>query len=152
MRVPEPYERVMRMALAEAKLAGASGDIPIGAVVTDAEGRVLGTGRNLREAEHDPSGHAEIVALRHAAAALGTSRLDGCILFTTLEPCVMCAGAALTARVARVVFGAWDAKAGAAGSVYDLLRDGRLPLRCEVVSGVLEAECAAPLTAFFAEK
>lgn len=152
MRVPEPYERVMRMALAEAKLAGASGDIPIGAVVTDAEGRVLGTGRNLREAEHDPSGHAEIVALRHAAAARGTSRLDGCILFTTLEPCVMCAGAALTARVARVVFGAWDAKAGAAGSVYDLLRDGRLPLRCEVVSGVLEAECAAPLTAFFAEK
>ncbi len=152
MRVPEPYERVMRMALAEAKLAGASGDIPIGAVVTDAEGRVLGTGRNLREAEHDPSGHAEIVALRHAAAALGTSRLDGCILFTTLEPCVMCAGAALTARVARVVFGAWDAKAGAAGSIYDLLRDGRLPLRCEVVSGVLEAECAAPLTAFFAEK
>lgn len=152
MRVPEPYERVMRMALAEAKLAGASGDIPIGAVVTDAEGRVLGTGRNLREAEHDPSGHAEIVALRHAAAALGTSRLDGCILFTTLEPCVMCAGAALTARVARVVFGAWDAKAGAAGSIYDLLRDGRLPLRCEVVSGVLEAECAALLTAFFAEK
>lgn len=152
MRVPEPYERVMRMALAEAKLAGASGDIPIGAVVTGAEGRVLGTGRNLREAEHDPSGHAEIVALRHAAAALGTSRLDGCILFTTLEPCVMCAGAALTARVARVVFGAWDAKAGAAGSIYDLLRDGRLPLRCEVVSGVLEAECAAPLTAFFAEK
>lgn len=152
MRVPEPYERVMRMALAEAKLAGASGDIPIGAVVTDADGRVLGTGRNLREAEHDPTGHAEIVALRHAAAALGTSRLDGCILFTTLEPCVMCAGAALTARVARVVFGAWDAKAGAAGSVYDLLRDGRLPLRCEVVSGVLEAECAAPLTAFFNEK
>lgn len=152
MRVPEPYERVMRMALAEAKLAGASGDIPIGAIVTDADGRVLGTGRNLREAEHDPTGHAEIVALRQAAAGLGTSRLDGCILFTTLEPCVMCAGAALTARVARVVFGAWDAKAGAAGSVYDLLRDGRLPLRCEVVSGVLEAECAAPLTAFFAEK
>lgn len=152
MRVPEPYERVMRMALAEAKLAGASGDIPIGAVVTDADGRVLGTGRNLREAEHDPTGHAEIVALRQAAAALGTSRLDDCILFTTLEPCVMCAGAALTARVARVVFGAWDAKAGAAGSVYDLLRDGRLPLRCEVVSGVLEAECAAPLTAFFAGK
>lgn len=152
MRVPEPYERVMRMALAEAKLAGASGDIPIGAIVTDADGRVLGTGRNLREAEHDPTGHAEIVALRQAAAALGTSRLDECTLFTTLEPCVMCAGAALTARVARVVFGAWDAKAGAAGSVYDLLRDGRLPLRCEVVSGVLEAECAAPLTAFFAEK
>ncbi|UQN14627.1 nucleoside deaminase [Gulosibacter sp. ACHW.36C] len=150
MRVPELYERLMRVALAEASLAGASGDIPIGAVVTDADGHVLGTGRNVREVEHDPTGHAEIVALREAAAARGSSRLDDCILFTTLEPCVMCAGAALTARVARVVFGAWDAKAGAAGSVYDLLRDGRLPQRSEVVGGVLEAECAAPLSEFFA--
>jgi tRNA(adenine34) deaminase len=150
--VPEEYERAMRIALVEAHAARETGDVPIGAVVLDATGRIRGRGRNRREAEHDPTGHAEIVALRQAARELGTSRLDGATLVTTLEPCVMCAGAALTARVARVVFGAWDAKAGAAGSVYDLLRDGRLPIRTEVVGSVLEAECAAPLTDFFADR
>lgn len=139
----------MRLALDEAAVAQQTGDLPIGAIVTDASGTVVGRGRNHRQADHDPTGHAEIAALREAARTLGTSRLDDCTLVTTLEPCVMCAGAALTARVARVVFGAWDAKAGAAGSVYDLLRDRRLPLHCEVISGVLETECAAPLQQFF---
>ncbi len=149
MRVPEELEALMRIALAEAIEAPKTGDIPIGALVVDATGRILGRGRNLREANSDPTAHAEIVAIREACAGLETSRLDGCTLVTTLEPCAMCAGAALTARLSRVVFGAWDDKAGAAGSRYDLLRDRRLPLSAEVISGVLEDECAAPLTEFF---
>ncbi|MGO1543976.1 MAG: nucleoside deaminase [Gulosibacter sp.] len=150
MRVPAQWEALMREALADAIAAPETGDIPIGALVTDSTGRILGRGRNQREANHDPTGHAEIVAIRAACRVIGSSRLDGCTLVTTLEPCVMCAGAALTARVERVVFGAWDDKAGAAGSRYDVLRDRRLPLSAEVIGGVLEAECAAPLTAFFA--
>lgn len=149
MRVPAEYESWMREALSEAHAALATGDLPIGALVIAADGAVVGRGRNHRQADNDPTGHAEVQALRAAARRLGTSRLDDCILLTTLEPCVMCAGAALTARVKRVVFGAWDDKAGAAGSVYDLLRDRRLPIACEVVSGVLAAECAAPLREFF---
>lgn len=150
MRVPAEYERWMREALSDAHAALATGDLPIGALVVAGDGTIVGRGRNHREADGDPTGHAEVQALRQAARRLGTSRLDDCILFTTLEPCVMCAGAALTARVKRVVFGAWDDKAGAAGSVYDLLRDRRLPIACEVVAGVLAEECAAPLSAFFA--
>lgn len=152
MRFSEADIVAMRAALVEALAAPATGDLPIGAVVLDPAGTIVGRGRNNREAMGDPTGHAEIVALREAAAALGTSRLDGCTLVTTLEPCAMCAGAALTARVARVVYGAWDAKAGAAGSQYDLLRDRRLPIHAEVVAGVLADECAAPLAAFFAQQ
>lgn len=151
MRVPEEQEALMRVALAEALEAPRTGDIPIGALVVDATGRILARGRNRREADHDPTAHAEIVAIREACVALASSRLDGCTLVTTLEPCAMCAGAALTARVTRVVFGAWDDKAGAAGSRYDLLRDRRLPLSAEVIGGVLEEECAMPLKEFFRE-
>lgn len=141
----------MRHALAEAERAAATADVPIGAVVVDADGAVLGRGRNVREAHADPTGHAEVVALRAAAAALGEWRLEGCTLVVTLEPCTMCAGAAVLARVDRVVFGAFDPKAGAVGSLWDVVRDRRLNHRPEVVSGVLEEECAALLQAFFAE-
>jgi len=110
---------------------------------------VIAEGRNLRELDHDPTAHAEVVALRAAAAARGAWNLDGCTLVVTLEPCVMCAGAVLQSRVSRLVFGAWDEKAGAAGSVYDVVRDRRLPYRAEVVAGVREAEASALLRAFF---
>lgn len=139
----------MDLALALADAAGAEGDVPVGAVVTDAAGQVVGRGRNLREATHDPTAHAEVVALREAAASIGSWNLDGCTLVVTLEPCVMCAGAVLQSRVSRLVFGAWDEKAGAVGSVYDVVRDRRLPYRAEVVAGVREAEASALLRAFF---
>lgn len=139
----------MGRALELAAAAAAAGEIPVGAVVTDAAGTPLGEGRNLREATADPTAHAEIVALRAAAASLGSWNLEGCTLVVTLEPCLMCAGAILQARVGRVVFGAWDEKAGAAGSVYDVLRDRRLPVRAEVVAGVREAEAQALLRTFF---
>ncbi|RWR24818.1 nucleoside deaminase [Agrococcus lahaulensis] len=142
----------MRLALEQAAAAERTADVPVGAVVVDASGTVIGTGRNEREARHDPTAHAEVVALREAAAALGSWRLDGCALIVTLEPCVMCSGAILASRVARVVFGAWDEKAGAAGSVVDVLRERRLPHRVEVVSGVLAEEAEAQLRAFFAER
>jgi tRNA(adenine34) deaminase len=131
---------------------GTAGDVPIGAVVVDGSGLVLGAGANEREATGDPTAHAEVVALRRAAAAAGSWRLEGATLAVTLEPCTMCAGALVLARVARVVFGAWDPKAGAAGSQRDVLRDPRLNHRPEVVGGVLEAECAALLRAFFGER
>jgi len=139
----------MDRALALAADAGAAGDVPVGAVVTDASGRVIGEGRNLREVTHDPLAHAEVVAMREAAAALGSWNLQGCSLVVTLEPCLMCAGALLQARVSRLVFGAWDDKAGAAGSVYDVVRDRRLPYRAEVVAGVRPAEASALLHDFF---
>lgn len=140
----------MGAALAQARIAAAEGEIPVGALVVDPAGRVIGTGRNAREAAHDPTGHAEVVAIREAAAALGDRVLSGCTLVVTLEPCVMCAGVILAARLPRVVFGAWDEKAGAAGSVYDLLRDGRLPHPVpEVIGGVRAQECAEPLEQFF---
>ena len=139
----------MGRALELAAAAAAAGEIPVGAVVTDAAGTPLGEGRNLREATADPTAHAEIVALRAAAASLGSWNLEGCTLVVTLEPCLMCAGAILQARVGRVVFGAWDEKAGAAGSVYDVLRDRRLPVRAEVVAGVRDAEAQALLRTFF---
>ncbi|KQP70713.1 cytidine deaminase [Microbacterium sp. Leaf288] len=139
----------MDRALALAAAAGDAGDVPVGAVVTDAAGTVIGEGRNLREALHDPTAHAEVVALRAAAAARGNWNLEGCTLVVTLEPCVMCAGAVLQSRVSRLVFGAWDEKAGAAGSVYDVVRDRRLPYRAEVVAGVREAEASALLRSFF---
>lgn len=139
----------MTQALAEARLAVASGDVPVAAILVDAAGNRLGTGRNERELSHDPTAHAEILAIRAAARELGTWHLENTTLVVTLEPCTMCAGAILQARIPRVVFGAWDEKAGAAGSVNDLLRDRRLPHRVEVVAGVLEPESAALLREFF---
>lgn len=139
----------MDRALALAAEAGAGGDVPVGAVVVDAGGAIIGEGRNLREQTGDPTAHAELVALRAAAASAGSWNLDDCTLVVTLEPCVMCAGAILQARVGRVVFGAWDEKAGASGSMYDLLRDRRLPYRAEVVGGVRHDEATALLRGFF---
>lgn len=134
----------MRRALVLAAEASAVGEIPVGAVVLDPAGRVVGEGRNTREETHDPTGHAEVEALRAAAASLGSWNLEGHTLVVTLEPCIMCAGAILQARISRVVFGAWDDKAGAAGSMYDVLRDRRLPYRAEVVGG-FEADAATAL-------
>lgn len=132
----------------------AHGDVPVGAVVCDADGVVIGTGHNVRERDGDPAGHAEIVALRAAAAHRSAQghhgwRLEGCTLVVTLEPCVMCTGALVQSRVERVVFGAWDDKAGACGSVWDLARDRAALHQVEVVAGVREGECAALLTEFF---
>jgi tRNA(adenine34) deaminase len=143
----------VRRALDEAQAALAVGEVPIGAVVLDVTtGAVVGLGRNERERTSDPTAHAEVVALRAAAQALGRWRLDGCVLAVTLEPCPMCAGAAWLARVDRVVFGAWNPEYGAAGSLWDVLRDRRLNHRPEVVGGVLEPECSALLRGFFAER
>jgi len=145
-------ETAMTVALGEAVRALETGDVPVGAIVVDSEGAVVGSGRNEREATGDPTAHAEIVALRDAATNAGSWNLSGHTLVVTLEPCVMCAGAILNSRIERVVFGAWDDKAGAAGSVFDLLRDRSLPIRVdEVVGGVLGEECAALLTGFFGE-
>ncbi|WP_073966749.1 tRNA adenosine(34) deaminase TadA [Streptomyces sp. CB02460] len=150
--VRDPWRAVMRRALGEADRAAATGDVPVGAVVLGPDGALLATGHNEREATGDPTAHAEVLALRRAAAALGEWRLSGCTLVVTLEPCTMCAGALVQARVDRVVYGARDEKAGAAGSLWDVVRDRRLNHRPEVVAGVLEAECAAPLTAFFRDR
>ncbi|HQR26777.1 MAG TPA: tRNA adenosine(34) deaminase TadA [Nocardioides sp.] len=139
----------MRTALAEARAALATADVPVGAVVLDPTGEVIARGRNVREAEHDPTGHAEVVALRAAAEVLGRWRLEGCTLVVTLEPCTMCAGAAVLARVERLVFGAFDDKAGAVGSLWDVVRDRRLNHRPEVVAGVLAEESTALLDDFF---
>ncbi|WP_081639801.1 tRNA adenosine(34) deaminase TadA [Actinomadura flavalba] len=142
----------MRAALAQARTAFAEGEVPVGAIVVDAAGTVVGAGRNDRERTGDPTGHAEIVALRAAAAALGTWRLSGCTLVVTLEPCTMCAGASVQARVDRIVYGAVDAKAGAVGSLWDVVRDRRLNHRPEVAAEVLPDECAALLIEFFATR
>jgi tRNA(adenine34) deaminase len=141
----------MLAALDEARAALPTGDVPIGAVVVDAEGLVVARGRNVREAEGDPTGHAEIVALRAAAGVVGEWRLSGCTLVVTLEPCTMCAGAAVLARVDRIVFGAYDEKAGAVGSLWDVVRDRRLNHRPEVVAGVLAEQSTALLEEFFRE-
>lgn len=150
MRSADLWHEPMRLALAEARAALATDDVPVGAVVLSPAGEVLGVGHNVREVDHDPTGHAEVVALRAAATALGSWRLTGCTLVVTLEPCTMCAGAAVLARVERVVFGAFDEKAGAVGSLWDVVRDRRLNHRPEVVSGVLAAESTDLLDGFFA--
>jgi len=137
----------MRRALEVA--AASQDDVPVGAVIYTPEGKEIATGHNEREATHDPTGHAEIVALRRAGLALGTWRLDGCTLVVTVEPCTMCAGAIVLARVATVVFGAWEPKTGAAGSLWDVLRDRRLNHRPEVYGGVMEDECADLMRRFF---
>lgn len=139
----------MRSALDEARAALATDDVPVGAVVVNADGIIIGRGRNERELRQDPTAHAEIVAIREAATATGDWHLTGCTLVVTLEPCVMCAGAIVSARLPVVVFGAWDEKAGASGSVYDVLRDRRLNHRVEVYAGVDEAESAGLLRRFF---
>ena len=138
----------MEVALAEARTASADGEIPIGAVVLDSDGRILARGRNQREQSHDPTAHAEIVALRAAAKAAGDWRLSGCTLVVTLEPCPMCAGAAVMSRVDRLVFGAWNEEYGAAGSRWDLVRDRRLNHRLEVMGGILAEECGAMVREF----
>jgi tRNA(adenine34) deaminase len=148
----DPWLAPMRAALDEARAALATGDVPIGAVVADSAGLVIGRGRNVREAQADPTGHAEIVALRAAAAHRGAWRLDGCTLVVTLEPWTMCAGAAVLSRVDRVVFAAFDPKAGAVGSLWDVVRDRRLNHRPEVVSGVLAEEAATLLGGFFGSR
>lgn len=142
-------ERWMRLALEQAVLAAAHGDVPVGAVVLDPDGQVLARAHNERELTGDPTAHAEVLALRAAAAALGGWRLPGCTLVVTLEPCVMCAGAIVLSRVGTVVYGAPDDKAGAAGSLWDLLRDRRLNVRPQVHSGVLAQESAGLLREFF---
>lgn len=149
--VPRPgLDRLMGLAIDEARLALGTGDVPVGAVVVGPDGQVVGRGHNAREATGDPTAHAEVLALRDAAQTLGEWRLAGCTLVVTLEPCAMCAGATMLARVPRLVLGAWDEKAGATGSVWDLVRDRRSTHRVEVVGGVREEECAALLLDFFA--
>jgi tRNA(adenine34) deaminase len=145
----DQWAEPMRLALDEARAALATADVPIGAVVLDPEGEVVGRGRNERERYGDPTAHAEVVALREAAQARGEWRLDGCTLVVTLEPCTMCAGALVLARVERLVFGAFDEKAGAVGSLWDVVRDRRLNHRPEVVSGVLAEESTKLLLEFF---
>ena len=150
--VPALYRQRMLEAVASARQALEHADVPVAALVLDASGAVIGAGRNERELRQDPTAHAEILALRAASVATGDWHLTDTTLVVTLEPCAMCAGAILAARVPVVVFGAWDAKAGAAGSVYDLLRDRRMPHRVEVYAGVEEAECATLLLNFFETK
>jgi tRNA(adenine34) deaminase len=146
------FDEAMRLALAQAVRAGERGEVPVGAVVLGPDGEPLAAAGNDREGGADPTAHAEILALRAAAASLRRWRLDGCTLVVTLEPCTMCAGAAVLSRVARVVYGATDEKAGAAGSLWDVIRDRRLNHRPEVVMGVLADECAAVLRRFFTER
>jgi len=152
------FEPAMRLALAEAAAAGPEmiatgpGDVPVGAVILDEEGTILARARNRREADRDPTAHAEIVAIRQAAQAIGSWRLTGLTLVVTLEPCTMCAGAVTLARLGRLVYGAEDPKAGAVGSLWDVLSDRRLNHRPEVIGGVLASECGAVLREFFAAR
>jgi tRNA(adenine34) deaminase len=146
-----PHEARMRQALDEAAAAQAEDEVPIGAIVVR-EGRIVGAAHNQREQLRDPTAHAEMIAITQAAQALGSWRLEGCTLYVTLEPCPMCAGAIVLARLARVVYGAADPKAGAVESLYQLLNDSRLNHQVEVVSGVLADDCGAILTQFFAQK
>ena len=142
----------MHEAIAIARGAAVSGDVPVGALVINRDGIIIGKGSNEREANNDPTAHAEIVAIRSAAARLQNSRLDGCTLVVTLEPCAMCAGAIAQSRISHLIFGAWDEKAGAVGSVWDVLRDPRSIFKVEVTSGILENKCAALLKDFFSDK
>jgi tRNA(adenine34) deaminase len=143
------FEILMQQAIALAKSAADNGDVPVGALVVNEQGEVLGTGHNLREENNDPTAHAEIVAMRMAAAKLNNWRMDDLTMIVTLEPCAMCAGAISQSRFKRVVFGAWDQKAGAVGSVWDVIRDPRNLNKVEVVTGILEKECASVLSDFF---
>ncbi len=142
----------MSEALDIARSALSTGDVPVGALVINKDGVIIGKGSNEREANNDPTAHAEIIAIRSAAARLQNSRLDGCTLVVTLEPCAMCAGAIAQSRISHLIFGAWDEKAGAVGSVWDILRDPRSIFKVEVTAGVLEKECASILKEFFSDK
>jgi tRNA(adenine34) deaminase len=146
------FKKAMLEALEVAESATASGDVPVGAVVFNAEGQLVGVGHNLRERDCDPTAHAEVIAIREAALKAGTWRLDNHTLVVTLEPCAMCAGAIAQSRIKTLVFGAWDEKAGAVGSVWDILRDPRAIHQVEVISGIMEAECAELLTTFFKQQ
>lgn len=154
MAVPTSSERKaqMELALEQARACANSDDVPVGAIILNAAGEVIGSGRNTKERDEDPLGHAEVMAIKAASKKLGSWRLSDCTLVVTLEPCVMCAGAILAARIPTVVFGAWDEKAGAVGSVFDLLRDRRLNHQVEVISGVRAEECGMLLSDFFREK
>jgi tRNA(adenine34) deaminase len=142
----------MQAALSLAKVAADKGDVPVGAIVVNEAGEILGTGQNLREQNNDPTAHAEIVALRNASEKLGSWRLDDLTIVVTLEPCAMCAGAILQSRIKRLVFAAWDEKAGAVGSVMDVIRDPRALSKVEVITGIMEKECSEVLTDFFNTK
>jgi tRNA(adenine34) deaminase len=142
----------MQAALSLAKVAADKGDVPVGAIVVNEAGEILGTGQNLREQSNDPTAHAEVIAIRQAAEKISSWRLDELTLVVTLEPCAMCAGAILQSRVKRLVFGAWDEKAGAVGSVMDVIRDPRALTKVEVISGIMEKECSEVLSNFFNTK
>jgi tRNA(adenine34) deaminase len=146
------YKFIMQAALSLAKVAADKGDVPVGAIVVNEAGEILGTGQNLREQSNDPTAHAEIIAIRQAAEKIGSWRLDDLTLVVTLEPCAMCTGAILQSRIKRLVFGAWDEKAGAVGSVMDVIRDPRALTKVEVISGIMEKECSEVLSEFFNTK
>ena len=146
------YKSLMQQAISLAKEAANKGDVPVGALVVDDAGNILGMGANLREQDNDPTAHAEIVAIRNAASEIGNYRLDDLTMVVTLEPCGMCAGAIVQSRLKRLVFGAFDEKAGAVGSIWDVIRDSRSVTKTEVVSGVLADKCALILRGFFEEK
>ena len=146
------YQNLMQQALALANQAGTSDDVPVGALVVNDQGEIIGVGENLREKNNDPTAHAEIVAIKNAAQKIGNWRLDDLTMVVTLEPCAMCAGAIVQTRMKRLVFGAFDEKAGAVGSIWDVVRDTRALTKIEVISGVLEKECAQVLTNFFKGK
>lgn len=148
----ERFSRWMDIALIEARAAGERGEIPIGAVVVDDQGQVLAVAGNRRETDSDPTAHAEVLALRAAAQRLGDWRLTGCTLVVTVEPCPMCAGAAVLARIETLVFGAWNEDYGAAGSRWDVVRDKRVNHRIEVISGIQESECAELLQTFLEQR
>ena len=143
---------IMQAALSLAKVAADKGDVPVGAIVDNEAGEILGTGQNLREQSNDPTAHAEIIAIRQASEKISSWRLDELTLVVTLEPCAMCAGAILQSRIKRLVFGAWDKKAGAVGSVMDVVRDPRALTKTEVISGIMEKECSEVLSDFFNSK
>ena len=146
------YKLIMQAALSLAKVAADKGDVPVGAIVVNEPGEILGTGQNLREQSNDPTAHAEVIAIRQAAEKIGSWRLDDLTIVVTLEPCAMCAGAIAQSRIKRLVFGAWDEKAGAVGSVMDVIRDPRALIKVEVVAGIMEKECSQVLSNFFNTK
>jgi len=146
------YKLIMQAALSLAKVAADKGDVPVGAIVVNEAGEILGTGQNLREQSNDPTAHAEVIAIRQAAEKTGSWRLDDLTIVVTLEPCAMCAGAIAQSRIKRLIFGAWDEKAGAVGSVVDVIRDPRALTKVEVITGIMEKECSEVLSDFFNTK
>jgi len=146
------YKLIMQAALSLARVAADKGDVPVGAIVVNETGEILGTGQNLREQSNDPTAHAEVIAIRQAAEKIGSWRLDDLTMVVTLEPCAMCAGAIAQSRVKRLVFGAWDEKAGAVGSIMDVIRDPRALTKVEVITGIMEEECSEVLRDFFNTK